>query len=111
MKKILEYLKNNEFKINKDSVITDLDEITHIYTEKDDICYCMIAPQDGNDNKFLLRINPKKTLDRWGVCDIQIPFNTYEELIIYLEFYEIDTYKNLLDIYIENYLESGEINE
>ena len=113
MEKILEYLKNNEFKINKDCIIADLDdkEITHIYTEKDNICYCIIAPHDGNNNKFLLRINPKKTLDRWGVCDIQIPFNTYGKLIQYLEFHEIQTYKKLLYIYIERYLESCDINE
>ena len=103
MKEILKYLKVNGYKIDKDSVIYDENKITHIYTSKEILAFCIIAPHDGNENKFLLRINPIRTLDRWGVCDLEIPFKTDDGLIQYLEWHELDTYKKLLAIYVDSY--------
>lgn len=109
MEEILKYLIKNNFIFNEQSLLFDYNEengtknITHIYTKKDDLSFVFIAPHAGNNFKYLMRVNPTKTLDRWSVCDIQNEYSTEEEVINNFDL--IKLYQKLLDIYIDNNIE------
>lgn len=99
---ILAYLKTQKFNY-KGGIIKndDTNEITHIYCDKDILSFVFIAPHSGNKFKYILRVNPTETLDRWSVCDIQKEYNSAMEL---LNDFDIDKlYKELLEIYINFY--------
>lgn len=107
MSNVLEYLRENDFELDNSSIIKDDDgTITHIYTGKDDLYFVIIAPHEGNDFKYLLRVNPKKTFDRWSVCDWDRSFPYAYQLVEYLEENMLKIYQDILEIYIDYYWES-----
>ena len=73
MEDLLNWLKKNDYIFNEYSVLRDKKDnsITHIYFEDDLLYYCAIAPHEGNNYHYILRVNNKKTFDRWSVCDAQ----------------------------------------
>ena len=102
MNRILRYLDNNDFEIVPASMIVDNGLISHIYTKKDDLYFCIISPHEGNHFKFLLRANPVATFDRWGVCDFEKEFDNSKELVNYLENNMIKIYQEILAYYVES---------
>ena len=88
------------------SIITDdeTNEITHIYMEDDILYYSIVAPHSGNNFKYMLRINPIKTFDRWSVADIEEFYDTIDRLDYALKNNEW-LYSTLLNIYIDRYAE------
>lgn len=100
MNDILDFL-NKSREVHITDIIKDDDKITHFYFECDDLYFCVIAPHSGNDYQFLLRVNPKKTFDRWSIADLQIPYRNAQILIGYFDIN--DFRKELLDIYVEYY--------
>ena len=84
-------------------------DITHIYWKNEGICYCIIGPHNGNGYQYILRVNPEKTLDRWINADLQYYYRNIEGIINAL--FKRGTswiYKELLDTYIDAYLEDHE---
>lgn len=110
MNDILNWLRKNGFKIDGDSIIYNDEEygggITHIYTEKGALFFCIIAPHDGNNNHYILRANPKRTFDRWSICDFQMMFKKYNDLLCYLEDNMTLIYEHILDYYIDGCLDT-----
>ena len=90
---------------NEDDIIEDSDgTITHIYGEFGDVYFCIIGPHEGNNFQYILRINPKQTMDRWINADIEEFYDTIGELSEDLEHHSW-IYKALMNIYITRYLE------
>ena len=92
--------------IQSNGVIKDdeTNEITHIYMKDNILYYSIVAPHSGNDFKYMLRVNPIKTFDRWSVADIEEFYDTIDELN-----YDIKhnkwMYRTLLEIYLDRYME------
>lgn len=107
MNNILNWLRKNGFKIDSDSIVYDDEEhggnISHIYTEKGALYFCIIAPHEGNNNHYVLRANPKRTFDRWGVCDFQMMFKTPKFLIEFIQDNMVLIYEDILNYYIDCY--------
>lgn len=77
--------------------------ITHLTWEWDNILYNITAPHEGNDFTYILRINPKRTFDKWDNADIEEFYDSINELSYDLTF-NIWVYKALLNIYIDRYV-------
>ena len=102
----------NEWKAINELLITavtddETGEITHIYMEDELLYYCIVAPHGGNGYKYMLRVNPKKTFDRWINADIEEFYDLIEALN-----YDLRNnkwiYRTLLEIYIDKYMEEIE---
>lgn len=65
MNNIKKYIFSRDDLEMMDEVIYN-NEITHLYFKDKSglLYYCIIAPHEGNDNKYLLRVNAQKTFDR-----------------------------------------------
>lgn len=101
MNEILDYLKKNKFEFDDSSIIKDDNgSITHIYTGKWDLYYCIISPHSGNYYNYILMVNHKRTMDRWAVCDFEREFKNHKDLIDYLDTNMIRIYQDILDIYV-----------
>lgn len=55
------------------------------------------APHSGNGNRWMVRIAPAVSFDRWAnSCSIEEFFETVDDVVRYLEERELDIYKELL---------------
>lgn len=81
--------------------------MSHLTWEMNEILYSITSPHEGNDFTFLLRVNPKKTFDKWGNADIEEYYDTIDELIFDLEHNQW-IYRLLMWTYIDRYIESFE---
>lgn len=88
------------------SIITndETGEITHIYMEDTFLYYSVVAPHSGNNYKYMLRINPIQTFDRWINADIEEFYDTINELNYNLRNNKW-IYRTLLEIYLDRYVE------
>lgn len=103
-----EKYKNN-IHFQKIDIITENDstEITHMYWVDLDnfLAYCLVAPHSGNHYKFMLRVNPIKTLDRWSVADIEEFYDTIDN-VDYVINDNKWIYKCIARYYVENYIDA-----
>lgn len=102
MNNILKWLKQHNYILNEYSVLKDENnEITHIYFEDDLLYYCVIAPHEGNNYHYILRVNNKKTMDRWSVCDAQYIYLDPEAIVNELQENMEMIYKDVLTSVLE----------
>ena len=82
MNEILDYLKKNKFEFDDSSIIKDDNgSITHIYTGKWDLYYCIICPHSGNYYHYILRANHNFLLR--VVFQHSKPLRKWERLLFY----------------------------
>lgn len=85
MKTLEDFYEHNKYSLKDIYTYEDIDgSLTHIGWEKDEILYNITAPHSENHFKFMIRINPKKTFDKWGNADIEEFFDTIDELVAYI---------------------------
>lgn len=105
MNEIFDYLDSN---YNIYDSYENNNKLTHIYAEDNLLYYCIIAPHEGNDYSFLLRVNTKKTFDRWSICEFEEKFSTSEKLIKFLKKDKERIYREILAEVLEYHVKDFE---
>jgi hypothetical protein len=82
----------------------------HIHAVNDTVIAEVVFPHSGTDGKWMLRITPFASFDRWAnSCAIEKFFDSADEVSVYLETYRIDIYRKLLDYLSSDYEELTEV--
>jgi hypothetical protein len=100
MEELLRYLKEYGYELT-DSLSDDSGDITHLFFERMNLIYCIIAPHSGNGYKYILRANSKITFDKWSNCEVEYKFDTIEEVEDLLEDNQ-KIYEDILKVVFEN---------
>ncbi len=90
-----------------DIIESEIDSTSsHIYGGNDFIVVLVAAPHEGNDYKWLLRMSPKVSFDRWAnSCAVDEEFESADDLRYYLYDCESDIYAKLFEALSEEYAE------
>lgn len=90
--------KDNTYRIDKDE--------SHLYVNTKSVIYLIVAPHAGTDNKYMLRVAPAASFDRWAnSVVIQEFFDDEMSLCDYLEKNQVHIYQELLEALSEDYYE------
>lgn len=81
-------------------------ENNNFYAKNDTIIALVVSPHEGTDNKWMLRMTPRASFDRWANSrQIEEFFDTAERLNQYLAKNRLNIYKTLLTQLSEDYKE------
>lgn len=76
----------------------------HLEAKTETAFFMVVEPHEGNKNKWLLRVAPISSFDRWAnSTTVEEFFNTDIELCNYLYEHQLDIYKALLKDLSEDY--------
>lgn len=96
IRKWFENDKNNTYNIDSDEY--------HLYVNTKTVIYLIVAPHAGNDNKWMLRVSPAASFDRWANSTvIQEFFDDDMSLCDYLDKNQLYIYHELLEVLTEDY--------
>jgi hypothetical protein len=91
MKNIKRWFENDYENYHIDEYDGHLEAITNIAH------YLIVEPQNGTNNKWMMRVTTRSAFDRWANSTaIEMFFDTSIELCNYLYAHQLDIYKNLL---------------
>lgn len=76
----------------------------HLEAKTDSALFMAVSPHDGTNNKWMLRVTPITSFDRWANSTaVEEFFGTDIELCNYLYEHQLDIYKMLLERLSEDY--------
>lgn len=113
MNNIKEWFEND---INNNGQLYNIYEYEgHLEARTDTALFMIVEPHSGTNNKWMLRVTPISSFDRWANSTaVEEFFDTDIELCNYLHDHQLDIYKNLLrdlsDDYNEIYNQLSENN-
>ena len=82
-------------------------KITNLYWSYNNLLFSITAPHEGNEYKYMLRINPANTFDKWGNADIEEFYDDMDSLNYDIEHNDW-IYRQLMWIYVDRYIENRE---
>lgn len=84
----------------------DEDRVYRIDASTDTIICLVIAPHEGTNYKYMLRLSTRAAFDRWAnSTPIEKFFDTEKEVVDYLKNNQLEIYKQLLVYLSEEYSE------
>ena len=76
----------------------------HLEAKTDSALFMAVSPHDGTNNKWMLRVTPIVSFDRWANSTaVEKFFGTDIELCDYLHEHQLNIYKMLLERLSEDY--------
>ena len=101
MKNVRNYFKNIT------SEVFDIREYEgHLEAKTDTVLFMVVEPHEGTKERWMLRVSPMASFDRWANSTaIEEFFDTEAELCNYLNENQLRIYKSLLDYLSNDYEE------
>jgi hypothetical protein len=90
-----------------DSENYEIDEYEgHLEAKTETVIYMIVAPHNGNDYRWMLRVSTRSAFDGWAnSIAVEEFFKTEIEVCNYLDEHQLDIYKELLAYLSEEYNE------
>lgn len=84
----------------------------HLEAKTNIAFFMIIGPHSGTDNKWMLRVAPLRSFDRWANSTaVEEFFSTDKELCNYLTNHQLDIYKAMLRRLSDDYEEIDNFNQ
>lgn len=102
MKNIRRWFENDTINNGQNYEITEYD--INLEAKTDTALFMIVEPHSGTNNKWMLRVAPISSFDRWANSTaVEAFFDTDIEMCNYLHEHQLDIYKDLLKCLSDDY--------